>query len=313
MSDKIIHLPVMKDEVTKLLNIKPTGTYVDCTGGFGGHSKAILSNLTKGKLICIDQDMDAIIHLTKLFKENKNIEIMKNNFSEIKKIIKKPVDGFLLDLGVSSYMFDEAKRGFSYHLDGPLDMRMNQEQELTAEKIVNEYSQQQLIDIFKNFGEINKPIKVVNAIIKQRTITPIKSTHELVKIIKDNCSKDKLFQKKHPARTYFQALRIAVNNELEIIEKTIMDACELLKPNGVIAIITFHSLEDRIVKQTFNKLTKDVDLIPKDVPMTDIKIADFVLLTKHPVIPQNTEINMNYRSHSAKLRAIQKKQGHHHE
>lgn len=287
-----------------MLQIKPNGLYIDCTAGFGGHSCEIAKALTTGHLTCIDQDINAINHLTNKFKNNQNVTIIKDNFVNIDKIAKEPVDGIIMDLGVSSLMFDDPQRGFSYSHDGPLDMRMDQSSEVTAEYIVNKYTRTQLIDLFKKYTDEHNFIKVVDAIIKYRELKQIKTTLELANIIAD-CFPGS-FIRKHPAKVYFQALRIEVNNELEILEQTLHKACFKLKPKGRLGIITFHSLEDRIVKNFFRKISEIKDLYSKDVPLRKLSKPEFKLITKKPVVPTEEEIKTNKRSHSAKLRVIEK-------
>lgn len=299
-----IHTPVLLLELLAHLQVKPNGSYVDCTAGFGGHSNEIAKLLSTGHLTCIDQDINAINHLNKLFKENNNVEIIHDNFINLDQIVNQQVDGIIMDLGVSSLMFDDPERGFSYSHDGPLDMRMNQEGETTAADIINNYSRAQLIDLFKKYADVRTPNKVVDAIITQREIKPITSTKELAKLIAD-CFPGSLIRK-HPAKVYFQALRIEVNNELDILSKALKKASKLLKPKGKLCVITFHSLEDRIVKNFFRELTQVKDLYGKDVPISKMSKPEFKLLTKKPVVPTAREMELNHRSHSAKLRIIQK-------
>lgn len=299
-----IHTPVLLNELIAGLQVKPNGLYVDCTAGFGGHSSQIAKLLTSGHLTCIDQDSNAIAHLKNLFKNNKNVTVVKDNFENIDNIITQPVDGIIMDLGVSSLMFDDPQRGFSYSLNGPLDMRMDQASKLNAKYIVNNYSRAQLIDIFKKYTDETKYAKVADAIIKFREAKPIETTVELANIIAD-CFPGSL-KRKHPAKVYFQAIRIEVNNELEVLEKAISKACFKLKDQGRLEIITFHSLEDRIVKNFFRKLCEIKDLYSKDIPLTKMSEPEFKLITKKPIIPKQEEIQNNKRSHSAKLRIIQR-------
>jgi len=302
--NKQIHIPVLCKEVIDNLDIKPNGTYIDCTAGFGGHSGEILKRLKNGKLICIDQDINAIKYLNKLFKGKVNVQIIQNNFNNLSEIVKEQVDGILFDLGVSSLMFDDAKRGFSYKLDGPLDMRMNQDSQLTAKQIINTYTRVQLIDLFQKYGEDANISKVVSNIVKYREIKPIETTLELANIIGDSIKGSKI--RKHPAKTYFQALRIEVNKELEVLQNALTQASKLLKKKGRIAIITFHSLEDRIVKNYFKQLSEVRDEYGKDCPIVKLTNPDFKLITKKPIIPTDEEIMQNIRSHSAKLRIIER-------
>lgn len=291
-----------------MLAIKPNGTYIDCTAGLGGHSTSILNKLDqKGLLICVDWDNTAINYLQKHFQNDQRVKIVKANFSDLSLILTelnvKQVDGILLDLGVSSIMFDDPTRGFSYHQNSKLDMRMDTNQPLDAFAVVNNYNIDKLKYIFQTYGDIARPMTVVNAIIAQRNKAPINTTAELLEIIKTNIPQKMLFKKKHPARTYFQAIRIEVNNEITNLRKVLSIAPQVLASKGRLVIITFHSIEDRMVKQTFNKLTSSS--LPNEVPIKDEKIA-FALLTKKATLPSLTEINHNRRARSAKLRAIQR-------
>lgn len=299
-----IHAPVLLNELLTNLKVKSDGSYIDCTAGFGGHSGKIADLLSSGSLICIDQDINAINHLNKLFKGNDQISIIHNNFVNLDRFIKQNVDGIIMDLGVSSLMFDDPTRGFSYRLDGPLDMRMDVNNKITAATIINEYSRSQLIDLFKKYADVRSPNKVVDAIISKRKKRPIKSTTELAEIIAKATPGSLL--RKHPAKVYFQALRIEVNKELDVLSKAMQKACSLLKHQGRLCIITFHSLEDRLVKAFFKELTEIKDLYGKDVPIRKMSKPLFKLITKKPILPTLEEIRKNRRSHSAKLRVIEK-------
>ena len=308
MTNKI-HTPVLLEQTIRTLNINPDGIYVDATAGFGGHCQAILDKLSnKGKLICIDQDKTAIKHLQHKFASKVNVKVFHNNFINIQNVFSKnninKVNGILADLGVSSLMLDDPKRGFSYHEDGMLDMRMNQEQELDAYQVVNNYSLKQLTDIFRKYGEAKEAYNVALEIINTRSTKPIKTTLELVDVIKSAVSKKTIFKHKHPARIYFQAIRIEVNNELHVLETFIKEATKFLNVNGILAIITFHSLEDRIVKNAFNKLT--TSSLPKEIPIQNDPNVKFELVNKKPITATVDEIKANKRSHSAKLRAIRR-------
>ena len=299
-----IHTPVLLKELIENLQVKPNGLYVDCTAGFGGHSNVIANKLTTGHLTCIDQDINAINHLNKLFKGNKQVTVVKDNFINLDQIVSQQVDGIIFDLGVSSLMFDDPHRGFSYKHDGPLDMRMNQDTNLTAAYIVNNYTRAQLINIFKTYADVRVPNKVVDAIINYRQIKSIETTHELADIISD-CFPGSLIRK-HPAKVYFQALRIEVNNELEVLQKALVKALDKLKKKGRLCVITFHSLEDRIVKTIFKDLTQSKDLYGKDIPITKMSKPQYKLITRKPILPSEEEAKNNRRSHSAKLRVIEK-------
>ncbi|MDR3257954.1 MAG: 16S rRNA (cytosine(1402)-N(4))-methyltransferase RsmH [Mycoplasmataceae bacterium] len=303
-----LHIPVMLQETIEALNINPQGIYVDCTAGLGGHSSKILAQLnSNGKLICIDQDKTAIDYLQKIFGNDSRVIVIHDNFRHLKLILNTlkiaKVDGILVDLGVSSPMFDDPTRGFSYHSEARLDMRMDQDQKLDAHFIVNKYDAKQLNTIFKLYGEIYNSKKVTDAICEARKYKTINTTTELVNIIKDALPPMKLYEKKHPARNYFQAIRIAVNDELSALRKLLTDAFDLLKLHGRIVAIAFHSLEDRIVKQTFNKHT--TSQIPKEVPIIN-EVINYKLINKKPINATEQEININRRSRSAKLRIIEK-------
>jgi 16S rRNA (cytosine1402-N4)-methyltransferase len=300
-----LHIPVLLVESIKLLDIKPDGIYIDCTGGRGGHSSAILANLSnKGKLICLDIDDEAIEFLKAKFKKNKNVEIHKSNFRDIKQLLKSldisGVDGLIADVGVSSPMFDNVERGFTYHNNTRLDMRMDQSQHLDAEYIINHYTASQLIKVFRTYGEINNCQRVVNKLVQIRKEHKISTTAELVEIIKSVLSKQELMNSKHPAKLYFQALRIETNDELNSLEKLVDDLPFILKKNGRAVIISFHSLEDRIIKDGFNQLA-NVNL-PKEIPL--IEKPKFSLLNNKPIIASQEELSNNKRAHSAKLRGI---------
>ncbi|MCQ3908904.1 MAG: 16S rRNA (cytosine(1402)-N(4))-methyltransferase RsmH [Mycoplasmoidaceae bacterium] len=299
-----IHTPVLLNELLANLKVKPNGLYVDCTAGFGGHSSEIASQLKLGLLTCIDQDVNAINHLNKLFKDNANVTIVQDNFVNLDQIVNQQVDGIIMDLGVSSLMFDDPTRGFSYSHEGPLDMRMDVDGSVTAADIINNYSRAQLIDLFKKYADVRTPNKVVDAIIANREHKPITSTTELAEIIAQACPGS--LARKHPAKVYFQALRIEVNKELDVLSEALEKACKKLKPKGRLCVITFHSLEDRIVKNYFRSLTEAKDLYGKNVPLSKMSKPKFKLITKKPVVPTEKEKQQNRRSHSAKLRVIEK-------
>jgi len=304
MKTNKIHTPVLAKELIDNLNINPAGTYVDCTAGFGGHSSLILKKLTTGKLICIDRDINAIKALHDVFAHKSNVTIVHNNFCGLKYLINAPVDGIIMDLGVSSLMFDDPKRGFSYKQDGPLDMRMDQRSALTAADVVNTYTREQLIEVFTQYGEAKNVNAVVKAILAYRKVKPFETTLELANLIGD-CFKGSLIRK-HPAKTYFQAIRIEVNGEFEALNTAMQDATNLLKKNGRLAIITFHSLEDRTVKTYFKEISEVKDMYGKDVPVSKLIKPNFKLITKKPIVPSLKEIEANRRSHSAKLRVVER-------
>jgi 16S rRNA (cytosine1402-N4)-methyltransferase len=306
MNNTLLHTPVLSNEVINLFNINTSGTYVDCTAGFGGHSELILKKLDdNAKLICVDQDQFATQYLRNKFNNDKRVRVINDNFINVVDILNKlntkKIDGALADLGVSSVMLDDDKRGFSYHKEARLDMRMNQNQKLDAHFILNNYDAKQLCDIFRNYGEISRPQNVVNGIIKYRQTKNIDTTSEFVHIIKSSIYKPELFKKKHPATKYFQAVRIEVNNELENLKTFLSKVTTALKKSGILLVITFHSLEDRIVKQYFQKLTSKK--IPHEIPIKNEKV-EFVLLNKKPIIATNKEIQENNRARSAKLRGV---------
>ena len=304
------HITVLKEEAVDALNIKPDGIYVDMTLGGGGHSSLILSKLTKGHLYSFDQDDYAIGRAKEVLdKVGSNYTIIKSNFKNIKSELNKlgieHIDGVLYDLGVSSFQFDDASRGFSYRLDAPLDMRMDQGQELSAYNIVNEWSCRELMDIFFKYGEEKFSKQIAFAIEKARAIKPIKTTFELVDVIKSALPAKVLRLKGHPAKQVFQALRVAVNDELQVFEKSLIDALGMLNPKGRAVVITFQSLEDRICKHIFKeKSTLD---LPFGVPVAtkDMK-AEFELITRKALEPSEEEIARNNRSHSAKMRVLEK-------
>lgn len=302
------HVPVLLKETIELLNIKPNGIYVDMTLGGGGHSESILKKLDKGMLYGFDQDIYAIEKTNQRFKNYSNFKSINDNFSNAKKRLNElginAVDGILFDLGVSSFQFDIPERGFSYRFDAPLDMRMDQSAKTTAYDIINEYSFEELSRIFFEYGEEKFSKLITNNIIKRRQIKPIETTFDLVNIIKESLPNKVLNKKGHPAKKVFQALRIEVNHELEILEGALRDAIDLLKPNGRLAIITFHSLEDRICKQLFRSLST-ID-IPKGLPIIVNEVPLINLVNRKVITSLDDELENNNRAHSAKLRVIEK-------
>lgn len=297
-----MHISVLLNESIESLNIKGNGKYIDATLGYAGHSSEILRRLEKeGFLFAFDQDEEAVKFSTeKLNKINSNFKIFHTNFKNMKEYIDEKVDGILFDLGVSSPQLDETERGFSYHNDAPLDMRMDKRQKLTAYDVVNNYNLEKLIKIFYEYGEEKYSRNIAREIIKNR---PINTTLELAEIIKSSVP-EKYRNSAHPARKVFQAIRIEVNQELEILEQALLDAFSLLNSGGRISVITFHSLEDRIVKNVFKKLTEE-DEVSKKLPTTKTN-QKAKLITKKPIIPSEKELEKNRRSRSAKLRVIEK-------
>lgn len=305
------HFSVMLDESIDSLNIKQEGIYVDCTLGGGGHSSKILDRLHNiGRLVAIDQDQYAIDYCKQKFSNHNNIEFVQDNFKNIDLILKTleidKVDGILMDLGVSSYQIDTDERGFSYIRNGKLDMRMNTSQNFSAYDIINEYDEEKLSYIFKVYGEEKYHRKIASKIVESRKLNKISTTYDLVKLIDEVIPKFEIKKRGHLSKKVFQALRIEVNEELEILEKTIVDAVNNLNIGGRIAIITFHSLEDRIVKNTFNYLATEC-ICPKDFPVCRCeKKKEISIVNKKPILPSGLELSKNSRSASAKLRVAEK-------
>jgi len=309
--DNYKHIPVLLNETIEGLKINPDGIYVDCTMGGAGHSSEILKRLSdKGKLYCFDQDDYAIEKGNeRLRKINSNYHIIKSNFynikSELSKLGVEKVDGVLYDLGVSSFQFDIGERGFSYHIEGDLDMRMDTKQYLKAYDIVNFYSFDELREIFLKYGEEKYSGLIAKKIIKEREKKLISTTTELADIILSAVPSFVRRSGKHPAKKIFQALRIAVNDELNVFESSLNDALDILNVNGRIAVITFHSLEDRICKNIF-KSKIDVQL-PAGIPVKESDIIRaFKLINNKVIIASKEELEYNNRSHSAKLRIIER-------
>ena len=305
------HIPVLLNEVIAGLNIKPNGIYLDLTVGRGGHSSEILSRLTTGRLIAVDQDEDAIVASNaRLSKIGQNYCLVRANFQELETILKEQgvdlVDGILMDLGVSSPQFDNGERGFSYNKDARLDMRMDQRQDLTAYQIINTYSLEDLNRIFWEYGEEKYSYSIAKSIIKAREKVAIETTFQLVDIIKKSKPMKELKKVGHPAKQVFQALRIAVNDELNVLVKTLKVALNHLAPGGRLAVITFHSGEDRIVKNIFKEAAVDIGN-RIDGPMTT-KEKEFELINRKPIAASEDELNKNHRSASAKLRIIARKE-----
>ncbi len=303
------HIPVMLDECLKYLNIKSDGIYIDGTLGGGSHSEAILKQLSTGFLYGFDQDIEAIERTKKkLAPYKENFVVIKENFEFMKENLEKrnviSVDGILLDLGVSSFHFDDESRGFTYRKDAPLDMRMDLSNELDAKTLLNTYSEKAIRRILFEYGEEKFAPNIARNIIRYREKSPLETTHQLVDIIRDSIPKKVLAKKGHPAKKTFQALRIAVNDELGVLKRTLKKALSMLNPDGRLCVITFHSLEDRIVKRAF----KDAATVdhPKEIPTMPTTSPDYELLHRKVIIPSSQELAENNRSHSAKLRAIKK-------
>lgn len=305
------HSPVMPDECVEGLNIRPGGTIVDGTAGGGNHSYLIAEKLTEGKLIAIDQDEAAIRAAGKRLEPfGDRVLLARNNFANIAQVCAsfgiEKIDGVLLDLGVSSYQLDTPERGFSYMADAPLDMRMDGSAGMTAYDVVNEYAESELKRILYEYGEERFAPRIAANIVRERENAPIKTTGELVRIIKASMPSSAKAGGHHPAKRSFQAIRIEVNRELDVIVPAIRSAVELMNKGGRIAIITFHSLEDRIVKQTFADLASGCTC-PRDLPVCVCgKRPELKIITKKPILPSEAEIERNPRSRSAKLRVAEK-------
>ncbi len=306
------HKSVLLDECIEALNIKPDGIYVDGTLGGAGHSGEIAKRLgDNGMLIAIDQDEDAIkVASERLSVYGDKVRIVRNNFSNLADVCRElgvdRIDGLLLDIGVSSYQINEASRGFSYMADAPLDMRMDKRSALSAWNVVNEYPEAELKRIIYEYGEDRFAGKIASKIVFARTQSPINTTGELVQVVKNAMPAAMREGGSHPAKRTFQAIRIEVNKELSVIAPAIRSAVELLNGGGRIAIITFHSLEDRIVKQEFAQMTKGCTC-PKDFPICVCGNKPRLrLVNNKPILPSTEELEENSRSHSAKLRVAEK-------
>lgn len=305
------HVPVLLCEVLEGLNLGNDKIYVDCTIGGAGHSEKILENTKNSMLIGIDQDEDAILASTKRLEKYKSrVKIVRSNFANIKNVLESlnvdKVDGILADLGVSSHQIDTASRGFSFRFDSELDMRMDKSQSLSAKNVVNEYSEEKLKHIFKDFGEEKFASSIARKIVMERKKEPIETTKQLEKIILSAVPRYKGNDGSSNVQRTFQAIRIEVNHELDILENFIRDAESVLNPGGRLVIITFHSLEDRIVKQTFKDLATGC-ICPSDFPVCVCHRKPKVkIVTNHPITATTEELETNRRSASAKLRVIEK-------
>jgi len=306
------HISVLLEESVDMLSVKPDGIYVDGTLGGGGHSELILKRLGEnGRLIGIDRDMTAIRAASeRLVPFGDKFVWVHDNFKNVKQILKnlnvEKIDGAILDLGVSSPQLDDGERGFSYHRDARLDMRMNREDEISAYEVVNNYPAEDLKRIIYEYGEERYAGAIARRIEEQRKIKPIETTFELSELIKSAFPKKERFKDKHPAKRTFQAIRIEVNGELEMLKPALNDFADVLKTNGVLAVISFHSLEDRIVKNEFSVLSSGCEC-PKEFPVCVCgKKPKVKLASRKPIAATDKELSENARSHSAKLRGIVK-------
>lgn len=304
------HYSVLKNEIIDSLNIKPNGIYVDATLGYAGMSIEILKKLDKGLLIGLDQDEEAIEYSDKLLKEvSNNYKLFKTNFSNLKSVLEEAnidsIDGIIFDLGFSSPQIDEDERGFSFMSDAPLDMRMDRNNKLSAEIVVNNYSYDDLIRIFFAYGEEKMSKIIAKTIVNVRKEKRITRTLELVDIIKKSTGAN-YFYKNHPERQIFQAIRIEVNNELGVLESVLPDAINLLNKGGRISVITFHSLEDRMVKNIFKKYSSVPEIVSGLPEIPEEYKPLLKIVNKKPIVPTEKELSENTRSHSAKLRIGEK-------
>ncbi|MGF2142356.1 16S rRNA (cytosine(1402)-N(4))-methyltransferase RsmH [Vagococcus fluvialis] len=314
MSETFEHVTVLLKETVDGLNIKPNGVYVDCTLGGAGHSQYLLSQLSKeGHLYAFDQDEKAIKHASAFLEKEVNegkVTFIRSNFRHLQEKLAEhgvtEIDGILYDLGVSSPQLDEGERGFSYHQDAPLDMRMDQSASLSAYEVINEYSYEQLVKIFFRYGEEKFSKQIARLIEKKRIDKKIETTGELVEIIKEGIPAPARRKGGHPAKRIFQAVRIEVNSELEVIGESIEQAIELLNDEGRISVITFHSLEDKIVKNIFKEYSQPQDL-PPGLPMVPVEYQPTLkLVNRKPIVASDDELDGNNRSRSAKLRIAEK-------
>ena len=304
------HLPVMPKEALEGLNVRPGGIYVDATLGGGGHTSGILEKLGDGILIAFDLDENALKNARARFPGESRLRLVNDNFKNMPYVLDEmgigAIDGVIFDLGISSPQIDDPKRGFSYMHDAALDMRMDTNQSLDAYKVVNEYSMDELIKIFREYGEERAAYSIAKDIVDSRRIKPIETTFELVKIIKRHYPKNPAHRSGHPAKRVFQALRIEVNGELTGLAEAVESAALRLKKGGRIAVITFHSLEDRIVKNVFKELEKDC-ICPPNIPVCVCgKRKEIEILTKKPLVAGEDELASNPRAASAKLRIAER-------
>ena len=302
------HKSVLLRESIDFLNIREDGVYVDATLGYGGHSLEILKRINKGFLFAFDQDTEAIKYSKERLKDYSNFKIIKSNFANMKECLLKEnvskVDGVLFDIGVSSMQLDEDYRGFSYHNEAPLDMRMDTDSSFSAYDVVNGYSYDELVRVIRNYGEEKYASSIARNIIKTRELKDIETTLELVDIIKKSMPVREM-RDGHPARKTFQAIRIEVNHELEVLESGIVEAIDLLNVGGRLCVITFHSLEDRIVKNIFRKYS-EVDSKFVKLPEVPLEYMPKIKVISKGIVPSMDEVNENNRARSARLRVIEK-------
>lgn len=308
---EFVHKSVLFDECMEILDVKGNGIYVDGTLGGGGHSSGIAARLTTGRLIGIDRDRDALEAAGERLKEfSDRVTEVQSNYADIKNVLEglniSGADGILLDLGVSSYQLDNPERGFSYMHNAPLDMRMNRDDAFSAYDVVNTYTEQRLFEIIRDYGEERWAKRIAEFIAGKRKEKPIETTFELTDVIKAAVPKGARRDGPHPAKRTFQAIRIEVNGELERLKTALRDMIDVLRPGGILAVITFHSLEDRIVKETFAQAAKGC-ICPREIPVCVCgKKPEGKVLTRKPILPTEEELNENPRSRSAKLRAFKK-------
>ena len=309
--EEFVHVSVLLEEAVDLLAIKPDGIYVDCTAGGGGHSSAIAARLTTGHLYSFDQDEDAVKAASDRLKPfGDKVTVIRENFRNAAATLRgmgiERIDGATADLGVSSYQLDNEERGFSYMADAPLDMRMDRRGSLTARDVVNTYSEEDIAKILFTYGEEKFSRKIAAAIVREREISPIENTLRLSEIIKNAMPAAARNGGHHPAKRSFQAIRIEVNSELSIIEPALKDLASMLNPGGRISVITFHSLEDRAIKNAFAELSSGCVCPPSFPVCVCGKKPQMKVVTKKPVLPSDNELEINPRARSAKLRAAEK-------
>ena len=306
------HESVLLPETIELLDVKPEGVYVDATLGRGGHTRALAEKLTTGHLYSFDKDAEAIAESQENVADLADrITLIHADFRDLRQELEargvEAVDGVMMDLGVSSPQFDDPERGFSYRFDARLDMRMDQEQKLTAYDVINTYGEGELASVFRRYGEERYAGPIARTIVRQREKAPVETTFQLVELIRSALPAKVLNKKGHPAKQVFQALRIEVNDELGALEEGLQQACSILKPGGRCAVITFQSLEDRIVKTIFKELTTAPFVEPRlPVKASQMEQASFTAVTRKPVTAGSEELARNRRAHSAKLRAVER-------